>query len=116
MLLESGLYSLTLGAFVFWHEVEKHVVLRATLWTSMHEVEAILIALFDSPLRSRSGFVPTYLTSFGMILEVSLHEVDERLRPMTMCPHRSLATASPRISLVAAVRPLASILSYWSTG
>ena len=51
----------------------------------MDEVETIVIALFDSPLRPGPGFVPTHLTAFGMVLEVSLHEVDERLRFMTMC-------------------------------
>ncbi|MBX0298010.1 hypothetical protein [Haloarcula nitratireducens] len=62
---------------MFWDEVEKHVVLCPTLRTSMHEMKAVLITLFYTPLRPGAGDVSTLLAAFWMILEVRLHEVDE---------------------------------------
>jgi hypothetical protein len=43
----------------------------------MHEVEAILITLFDAPLRPGTGDVSTLLAAFWMILKVRLHEINE---------------------------------------
>ncbi|MFC6863904.1 hypothetical protein ACFQGE_10555 [Halomicroarcula sp. GCM10025817] len=62
---------------MFWGKVEKHVVLRATPWAGMYEVETILITFFYPPFRPGAGDVSTLFAAFRMILEVRLHEVDE---------------------------------------
>lgn len=72
---------------MFWGKVKKHVVLRATPWAGMYEVETILITFFYPPFRPGAGDVSTLFAAFRMILEVRLHEVDERLRSMAVRRH-----------------------------
>jgi hypothetical protein len=43
----------------------------------MHEVEAILVTLFEAPLRPGAGDVSTLRAAFRMTLQVRLHEIDE---------------------------------------
>ena len=68
-------------------KIEKYVSLRATPWAGMYEVKAILITFFYMPFRPGTGGISTLLAAFWMILEVRLHEVDERLCSMAVRRH-----------------------------